>query len=72
LKLKNNSPLFITIGDLALGKNGQPITHMNQDMAPPFQSIDVLRNVPENVKSLKFTYINDYGSNIEMPEVILK
>lgn len=72
LKLKNNSPLFITIGDLTLGKNGKPISKMHQDMVPPFQSIEVLHSVPSNIKSLKFTYINDYGSNTEMPEVILK
>lgn len=72
LKLKNNSPLFITIGDLTLGKNGKPISQMNKDMVPPFQSIDVIHHVPGNIKSLRFTYINDYGSNIEMPEVVLK
>lgn len=72
LKLKNNSPLFITIGDLTLGENGKPISQMRQDMAPPFQSIDVLSNIPSNIKSLQFTYINDYGGNTAMPEVILK
>lgn len=72
LKLKNNSPLFITIGDLTLGKNGKPISQMQRDMVPPFQSIDVLTNIPNTIKSLQFTYINDYGGNTEMPEVILK
>ena len=72
LKLKNNSPLFITIGDLKLGNNSAPIRNMNQDMVPPYQTIDVLANVSKDVKSIQYTYINDYGGNTEMPVVYLK
>ncbi|MDK1683390.1 fimbrial biogenesis chaperone [Acinetobacter terrestris] len=72
LKLKNNSPLFITIGDLKLGNNSAAIRNMNQDMVPPYQTIDVLANVSKDVKSIQYTYINDYGGNTEMPVVYLK
>ncbi|OAL79174.1 hypothetical protein AY606_07045 [Acinetobacter sp. SFB] len=72
LKLKNNSPLFITIGDLKLGNNSAPIRNMNQDMVPPYQTIDVLANVSKDVKSIHYTYINDYGGNTEMPVIYLK
>jgi len=72
LKLKNNSPLFITIGDLKLGNNSAPIRNMNQDMVPPYQTIDVLANVSKDVKSIQYTYINDYGGNTETPVVYLK
>jgi len=72
LKLKNNSPLFITIGDLKLGNNSAAIRNMNQDMVPPYQTIDVLANVSKDVKSIQYTYINDYGGNTETPIVYLK
>ncbi|NNH27085.1 fimbrial biogenesis chaperone [Acinetobacter terrestris] len=72
LKLKNNSPLFITIGDLKLGNNSASIRNMNQDMVPPYQTIDVLANVSKDVKSIQYTYINDYGGNTETPIVYLK
>jgi len=72
LKLKNNSPLFITIGDLKLGNNSKPVSRMNRDMVPPYQTIDVLLNVPNNLKSIEYTYINDYGGNTEMPSVLIK
>ena len=72
LKLKNNSPLFITIGDLKLGNNSAAIRNMNQDMVPPYQTIDVLANVSKDVKSIQYTYINDYGGNTETPVVYLK
>ena len=45
---------------------------MNQDMVPPYQTIDVLANVSKDVKSIQYTYINDYGGNTETPVVYLK
>ncbi|EPF69933.1 fimbrial biogenesis chaperone [Acinetobacter rudis] len=71
LKLENNSPLFITIGDLRLGSQTGPITQMQVDMVAPYESITVLSNLPANTKTIAYTYLNEYGGNIEMPPVQL-
>ena len=72
LKLENKSPLFVTIGDLKLNNETQPVANMNHDMVAPFKTIDVLKNLPKNLSSISYTYINEYGGNTSMPAVALK
>ncbi|MDI9705333.1 molecular chaperone [Acinetobacter baumannii] len=72
LKLENKSPLFITIGDLKLNNSDLPVANMNQDMVAPFKSIDVIKNLPKNINSINYTYINEYGGNTTVPTVSLK
>lgn len=72
LKLENKSPLFVTIGDLKLNNDTHPVATMNQDMVAPFKSIDVFKNLPKNINSISYTYINEYGGNTSMPPVSLK
>lgn len=71
LKLENNSPLFITIGDLRLGDQTGPLAQMQDDMVPPFQSITVLTDLPRNTKTIHYTYLNEFGGNVAMPPVRL-
>jgi P pilus assembly chaperone PapD len=71
LKLENNSPLFVTIGDLKLGNQTGPLAKMADDMVPPFQSITVLNNLPSNIRTITYSYLNEFGGNIEMPPVRL-
>ena len=71
LQLENNSPLFITIGDLRLGSSTGALAQMQEDMVPPFQSITVLHNLPANTKTISYSYLNEFGGNVEMPPVQL-
>lgn len=72
LYLENNSPLHVTIGDLKLNDQSAVVKSMNQDMVAPYSNIVVLKDLSYPVKSLEFTYINDYGGNEKMPVVQLK
>ncbi|MCU4412744.1 molecular chaperone [Acinetobacter sp. WU_MDCI_Axc73] len=72
LKLKNESPLFVTIGDLKLNNDSQALANLNKDMVPPFETIDVLKGLPSNTQQIQYTYINEYGGNSPMPPVPLK
>lgn len=58
LKVKNTSPLHVTIGIVEDG-SGKTYSDLNNDMVAPNQSITVLNNFSGNVQSI--TYINDYG-----------
>ena len=72
LKLENKSPLFVTIGDLTLENQTQPVTNLNKDMVAPFESIEVIKSIPETVSKIHYTYINEYGGNVSMPTVPLR
>ncbi|WP_228258845.1 fimbrial biogenesis chaperone [Acinetobacter ihumii] len=72
LKLENKSPLFVTIGDLTLNNETQPVANMNRDMVPPFETIEVLKGLPSNLHQIQYTYINEYGGNTPMPPVSIK
>ncbi|MDQ8936245.1 fimbrial biogenesis chaperone [Acinetobacter rudis] len=71
LKLENKSPLFITIGDLKLGDQTGKLVQMDEDMIPPFQSTIILKHLPTNTKTISFTYLNEFGGNVQMPPVQL-
>ena len=72
LYLENKSPLYITIGDLKLENQKTVVKDIDQDMIAPFSTAAVLKNIPANLSTLQYTYINEYGSNVEMPVVQLK
>ena len=72
LYLENDSPLYVTIGDLKLNDQSAFVKNMNQDMVAPYSTIQVLKDLTYPVKTLEFTYINDYGGNEKMPIVKLK
>jgi chaperone protein EcpD len=72
LYLENRSPLYITIGDLKLENQKTVVKDLDQDMIAPFSTTAVLKNIPANLSTLQYTYINEYGANVEMPIVQLK
>lgn len=72
LYLENKSPLFVTIGDLTLQNQKAPLKELDQDMVAPFSTIKVIKTLPNDVHSITYTYINEYGGNDVMPSVPLK
>ena len=72
LVLENNSPLFVTVGDLTLSGQSTPVKNLDQDMAAPFSQLTVIKALPKNVTSIQYTYLNEYGANVSMPVVHLK
>lgn len=72
LKLKNDSPLHITIGVINLNDSSKAISNLDADMVAPNETITVLKKLPLNTDRLSFTYINDYGGATEVATVSLK
>ncbi|SPL70906.1 fimbrial biogenesis chaperone [Acinetobacter stercoris] len=71
LKVKNASPLHVTIGVIK-DAQGKTYSDLNEDLVAPYQSITVLNNFSGNVKSITYTYINDYGGATTISSVMTK
>ncbi|WP_224971815.1 fimbrial biogenesis chaperone [Acinetobacter oleivorans] len=71
LKVKNNSPLYVTIG-VVKDSQGKTYNNLNSDMVAPNQSITVLSNFSDSSNSVTYTYINDYGGATTVTSVMNK
>lgn len=72
LYVENKSSLYVTIGDLRLENQKAVVKDLDQDMVAPFSTIAVLKHLTSDIRSIHYTYINEYGGNEEMPVVQLK
>lgn len=71
LKVRNTSPLHVTIGTIK-DESGQVFSAFDQDMVAPNQTITVINNFNSNTKSISYTYINDFGGATSTPLMPIK
>lgn len=71
LKVKNTSPLHVTIGTIK-DESGQVFSVLDKDMVAPNQTITVISNFKSSSKSISYTYINDFGGATTIPLIPIR
>ena len=69
LKVMNHSPLHVTLGAVKLNHEGKEIEDFLQDTLAPNKTTTILKNIPDHVKSLSFSYINENGLIKNIPDI---